>query len=152
MTKHSAGIVLVRKRNSVKQILLGHMGGPFWSKKDDHAWTVPKGEFDPGQEAPENAARREFKEETGIALDGNILNALRPIKASGKVLYFFTTELDIDPTTLKSNLFELEWPPRSGNMQSFPELDRHQWFTLDEARLKLVKGQMKLLDLIMSPE
>lgn len=142
--KHSAGIILLRKNGGDLELLLGHMGGPFWARKDNHAWTIPKGEFDIDLELPAQAASREFVEETGMAVTSN-LRALPIIKGSGKILHFFTAEGNANPKTLKSNVFELEWPPKSGQMKSFPELDKFHWFTIEEAKQKLVKGQMRVL-------
>jgi predicted NUDIX family NTP pyrophosphohydrolase len=121
------------------------MGGPYWAKKEDFAWSIPKGEFDPHQEDPEAAARREFFEETGYQID-QALRALEPVTKNGKTLMFYMLELDIDPTRLRSNLFELEWPPKSGKMQFFAELDRFAWFDLEQAGIKLVKSQQPFLD------
>lgn len=144
MKKYSAGIILFQKEHQVK-ILLGHMGGPFWSRKDEHAWTIPKGEFDPENESPEAAARREFEEETGLT----ITEELVPIKSfikNNKQHFFYLLEKNVDPFTLQSNSFELEWPPKSGKMQLFPELDQFGWFTIEEASVKLVKGQLGVID------
>ena len=126
-------------------MLLVHPGGPFWARRDDGAWSIPKGEFDPSETA-EAAARREFAEETGITLT-TALTPLPPVVQSrAKTVHAFAAEGDIDPADVRSNRFEMEWPPRSGRMQSFPEVDRAAWFTLGDARVKLVVGQRPLLD------
>lgn len=145
MTKSSAGIILIRNLTSDVEILLGHMGGPFWVKKDEHAWTIPKGEFDPEIEIAIEAARREFKEETGL----HILDDLRPMDPflkNNKKHYFFLLEKNVNPEELISNSFDIEWPPKSGKSMSFPELDRFAWFELKKAREKIVKGQLPALD------
>ena len=145
MAKTSAGILLYRMRNKFLEVFLVHPGGPFWAKKDDGAWSIPKGEFDDNED-PLKAARREFKEETGTALDGKFIE-LSPVKQkSGKVVYAWAVKGDIDPTKISSNNFEMEWPPRSGKMRSFPEVDKADWFTLDKAKRKMNAGQVALLD------
>lgn len=141
----SAGIVLYRHRGATLEVLLVHPGGPFWARRDEGAWSIPKGEFDT-DEAPAAAARREFMEETGVALTGE-LTPLAPVAQSrGKVVHAFAIEGDVDAAAVTSNRFTLEWPPRSGRTQSFPEIDRAAWFTLAEARRKIVAGQGALLD------
>src|SRR5437763_257905 len=127
----SAGVLMFRRRNSVEVLLL-HPGGPYWQRKDDGAWSIPKGEFAEG-ESPEIAARREFEEETGFALSGPLL-PLSPIRQrSGKLVHPFAIEGDLDATRVRSNTFTLEWPPGSGVMRDFPEMDRAEWFTQDDA-------------------
>ena len=148
MAKISAGIALYRRRSGQLQILLVHAGGPYWMWKDVHAWSIPKGEVMPG-EALETAARREFSEETGAQLPGGPMQALPVLQISrGKVLHPFACEGDFDPTQLRSNTFDLEWPPQSGQIRTFPEVDKAAWFTLAEAREKLHKGQATLVDLL----
>ncbi len=121
------------------------MGGPYWSRKDDRAWTIPKGEFDPKKEGALEAALREFKEETGKALKSH-LHPLEPIQQKGgKIVYAWACEGDLDPSEFVSNTFEIEWPPRSGKVQEFPELDKIAWFTLDQARSKIIEAQMGLV-------
>ena len=140
----SAGVILYRRRDDRVEVLLVHPGGPFWAKKDAGAWSIPKGEFD-DTEVPEAAARREFEEETGVALTAE-LTALTPVAQSrGKTVHAFAAEADLDPAGISSNTFALEWPPRSGQMQSFPEIDRAAWFTLDDARSRIVAGQRPIL-------
>ena len=125
--------------------MLVHPGGPFWAKKDDGAWTIPKGEFDE-EEDPLQAAKREFSEETGSAVSG-IFTAMLPVKQkSGKWIYAFSVEGDLDIEKIRSNTFELEWPPRSGRKQFYPEIDRAGWFTLQEAMVKINQGQSPLLE------
>lgn len=148
MKKYSAGIILLQREQEQIKILLGHMGGPFWAKKDDHAWTIPKGEFDPENENPEAAARREFEEETGMSMSGP-LHQLTPFTHSGKTFYFFVTEAEVNPGDLRSNLFPVEWPPKSGKIAYYPELDRFAWFSPDEAKNKITKGQLPVLDQLL---
>jgi predicted NUDIX family NTP pyrophosphohydrolase len=141
----SAGVLLYRRRGADVEVLLVHPGGPFWARKDAGAWSIPKGEFAPG-ETPEAAARREFCEETGMPLTVALV-ALAPVAQSrGKSVHAFAAEYDLDPAAIRSNTFEIEWPPRSGRVQAFPEIDRAAWFTLDEARRRIVAGQRPLLD------
>ena len=122
-----------------------HPGGPYWRKKDEGAWSIPKGEMDEGEDA-EVAARREFMEETGIALSG-LLDPLGDIRQrGGKRVIAFAAEGDVDVQTMQSNTFEIEWPPKSGRMQSFPEIDRAEWFDLASAHAKILEAQRALLD------
>jgi predicted NUDIX family NTP pyrophosphohydrolase len=143
--KLSAGILLYRLRHGSPQVFLVHPGGPFWAKKDDGAWSIPKGIYQESED-PLAAAKREFFEETGSEVNGSF-RALSPLKQpSGKVVSVWTVEGDLDETTLNSNTFSLEWPPRSGRMQEFPEVDRGAWFDLPTARTKLQPGQRAFLD------
>jgi predicted NUDIX family NTP pyrophosphohydrolase len=145
MPKHSAGILLYRRKRGRIEVFLVHPGGPFWRNKDAAAWSIPKGEFLP-PEPPLDAARREVSEETGLALDGDFL-ALTPLKQpGGKLVHAWALEGDADPGAIASNRFDLEWPPRSGRTQTFPEVDRAGWFDLAAARRKIHKGQIGLLD------
>jgi len=145
MPRVSAGILLYRRGAGGLEVFLVHPGGPFWAKKDAGSWTVPKGEPAPGED-PWAAARREFAEETGLPLPGEG-RALPPVRqAGGKLVQAWAVEGDADPAALRSNSFALEWPPRSGRFQEFPEIDRAAWFDLAEARAKLNKGQVPLLD------
>lgn len=145
MAKQSAGIVLFRRRDGQLQVFLVHPGGPFWAKKDTGAWSIPKGEFQ--DEEPLIAAVREFREETGFELTTGDVRALGSARQSGgKVVHAFAVEGDLDPAALSSNTFTMEWPPRSGREQEFPEVDRGGWFTLNEARTKLHKGQIALIE------
>lgn len=145
MAKQSAGIVLFRRRDGQLQVFLVHPGGPFWAKKDTGAWSIPKGEFQ--DEEPLIAAVREFREETGFELTTGDVRALGSARQSGgKVVHAFAVEGDLDPAALSSNTFTMEWPPRSGREEEFPEVDRGGWFTLNEARTKLHKGQIALIE------
>lgn len=145
MAVFSAGIVMYRRTVRGPEVLLVHPGGPYWHNKDLGAWSIPKGEYDPDENA-ETAARREFAEELGVEAKG----ALRPLgeirQRSGKHVTAFALEGDLDATQVRSNSFEIEWPPRSGRKASFPEVDRAVWFTLAEAHEKIVAGQKLLLD------
>jgi predicted NUDIX family NTP pyrophosphohydrolase len=146
--KVSAGLLLYRWDGEL-EVFLVHPGGPFWAKKDAGAWSLPKGEFAEGQD-PLQAARREFAEETGFSVDGDF-RALQPVKQSGgKVVYAWAIEADCDAAKVCSNSFSLEWPPKSGRFQQFPEVDRAQWFSLPEARKRINKGQVPLLDQLIS--
>jgi predicted NUDIX family NTP pyrophosphohydrolase len=138
-------VLLHRRGPAGVEVLLGHMGGPFWARKDDGAWSIPKGEY-AAEEDPEAAARREFAEELGSPVPAADLVPLGELRASGKVLAVWAAAGDLDATACRSNTFTLEWPPRSGRMQEFPEIDRAAWFALPEARQKLVKGQVPFLD------
>ena len=121
-----------------------HPGGPFWARKDDGAWSIPKGEFE-DDEDPLDAAKREFEEETGSAPSGDVI-PLEPLRqSSGKIVYAWAVRGDFDPSTLKSNTFSMEWPPKSGRQQEFPEVDRAAWFSIEEAGRKILKGQAALL-------
>lgn len=142
--KESAGILAYRQGPAGVEIFLVHPGGPFWKNKDAHAWSIPKGEIGAGEDALA-AARREFEEETGQSIDGEFA-ALAPVRGSGKVIHAFAVAADApDPARLDSNTFEMEWPPRSGRMQAFPEADRAAWVPLDAAADKLHKNQQALL-------
>lgn len=150
MTKRSAGILLYRGGGDELRLLLVHPGGPFWAKKDEGAWSIPKGEYDEGED-PLVVARREFQEELGAPpLEGEIIELGELIQPSRKLVTAFAVEGDFDPSSLRSNLFELEWPPRSGRMQSFPEVDRAEWFTPDEARAKILPGQRPFIERMLA--
>ena len=141
----SAGIALYRRRRGAIEVLLIHPGGPYWARRDEGAWSVPKGLVDAGEDAFV-CARREFREETGFAIDDDGFDLGLFPQPSGKRLHVWAVEGDWDPEKLKSNLFEMEWPPRSGRMQRFPEADRAAWFAPDEAQTKIVKGQRAMLE------
>ena len=144
MPKKSAGLLLFRRREGL-EVLLVHPGGPLWAKKDEGAWSIPKGEIDPDED-PLAAARREFEEELGSSVTGDFVT-LAPIRqASGKLVYAWAVEADFDAATFTSGTFSMEWPPRSGRQHEFPEVDRAEWFTIDEAKRKINKGQVPLLD------
>lgn len=146
-TRRSAGLLLFRTgENGAVEVLLGHMGGPFWARRDSGGWSVPKGEYEPA-EPPEVAARREFEEELGLpAPVGELLELGENRQSGGKVVTVWAVRGQLDPAAIVPGTFELEWPPRSGRLQRFPEIDRAQWFSTDEAREKLVKGQRVFLD------
>jgi predicted NUDIX family NTP pyrophosphohydrolase len=150
MTKRSAGILMHREAGSGLELLLVHPGGPFWAKKDVGAWSIPKGEYE-ADEDPLQAAIREFEEELGSPPPGSGYRELGEIvQPSRKRLVAFAIEGDFDPATLKSNLFEMEWPPKSGRMQSFSEVDRAEWFAPDKARDKILVRQMPFIDQLCS--
>ena len=142
----SAGILLWRRRDGNSEVFLGHMGGPFWAKKDAAVWSIPKGEYQAAEDALV-AAQREFHEEIGVpapALDYVSLGEFR--QSSGKVVTAFAAESDFEIAEAHSNTFPVEWPPRSGRIQEFPEIDRAEWMTVADAEWRLVKGQVPLLD------
>ena len=143
MPQRSAGILLYRMTAAGREVFLVHPGGPFWAKKDASAWSIPKGLTDEAED-PLESAKREFLEETGCLPEGNFI----PLGdfSSGKIVSAWAVEGDFDPEKFRSNLFEMEWPSKSGRMQEFPEADRAGWFGLDEARAKIVKGQVAILD------
>jgi predicted NUDIX family NTP pyrophosphohydrolase len=146
--KYSAGLLLFRHAAEGLQVMLVHPGGPYWARKDLGAWSIPKGEIEPGEE-PLAAARREFEEETGARVDGEFL-PLPPVRLrSGKQIQAWAVQADFDPATLRSNLFTMEWPPKSGEQRAFPEADRAGWFGLAEAREKIHPGQAPLLDALL---
>lgn len=136
---------MYRRRGPALEVLLAHPGGPFWSRRDDAAWTLPKGEIDPGED-PLAAALREFAEETGFPAHPPFLPLGELRQKSGKRISAWACEGDADPARLRSLPFEMEWPPRSGRRQQFPEVDRVQWYGLEEARRKLIAGQVPFLD------
>ena len=144
MPKRSAGLLMYRRSGGAVEVLLVHPGGPFWTKKDAGAWSIPKGEYADGEE-PLAAATREFHEETGLVAAGPYM-PLTPVRQQGgKVVQAWAFEGDCQPESLKSTTFSLEWPPRSGRRQEFPEVDRAGWFSFDEAKRKIVPGQVALL-------
>jgi predicted NUDIX family NTP pyrophosphohydrolase len=144
MSKRSAGLLLFREVSGHLEVLLVHPGGPFWAKRDEGAWSIPKGEFE-GNENPLAAAKREFEEETGFTVNGEMIS-LEPLRQpSGKLVYAWAIKRDLDPSDLKSNTFSMEWPPKSGKDQEFPEIDRAAWFPIEEASRKISKGQKAFL-------
>lgn len=152
MPGKSAGLLLYRnaRDGSGMEVLLAHPGGPFWRNKDEGAWTIPKGEFT-DDEDPLAAAKREFEEELGAKPPVSDYIALTPIKQkNGKIVHAWGVKGDFDPATLKSNTFETEWPPKSGHIKSFPEVDRAQWFAAEVAKQKLVFGQAALVDELLA--
>ena len=145
MPKHTAGLLLYRRRRGRIEVFLVHPGGPFWRNKDDAAWSIPKGEYDP-PEAPLAAAKREVAEETGFEIDGDFLELTPRKQPGGKTVFAWAIERDVDAPAIRSNTFAMEWPPRSGRTQEFPEVDRAAWFDLPTARRKIHKGQVAILD------
>ncbi|WP_259069354.1 NUDIX domain-containing protein [Mucilaginibacter sp. X4EP1] len=145
MPKQSAGILLFRIKNTQLQVFLVHPGGPFFKNKDAGAWSIPKGEF-LDDEDTQTAAKREFFEETGFNVDGDFIPLNPVVLKSGKKVYAWALEGYIDHENIVSNLFELEWPPKSGKIQSFPEVDRAGWFDMEEARIKINTGQVAFID------
>jgi predicted NUDIX family NTP pyrophosphohydrolase len=145
MPLRSAGILAFRKNQGVIEVLLVHPGGPFWRNKDLGAWSIPKGECGAGED-PETAARREFREELGVELTQAVAPLGDVRQRGGKTVTAFAAEAVVDVTNIKSNTFEIEWPPRSGRRQEFPEVDRAEWFDLESARGKINQAQKALLD------
>ncbi|MHB8772759.1 MAG: NUDIX domain-containing protein [Syntrophales bacterium] len=144
MPKRSAGLLLFREAQGRLEVLLVHPGGPFWAKKDEGVWSIPKGEFAEGEE-PLTAAKREFAEETGFAPAGELL-PLEPLRQpSGKIVYAWAMKGDLDPAAVRSNTFSLEWPPRSRQYREFPEVDRAAWLTVEAAGRKIAPGQAAFL-------
>ena len=145
MSRRSAGLLVYRDRGDGLEVLLVHPGGPYWAKKDDGAWSIPKGEIDDSEE-PLAAARREFEEETGTAPPHGELSPLEPVRQpGGKTVHAWAVRGDFEPGTLRSGTFTMEWPPRSGAQREFPEVDRAAWFPLAEARRRILRGQAPLL-------
>jgi predicted NUDIX family NTP pyrophosphohydrolase len=150
MPVRSAGILLHRAGPDGVEVLLGHMGGPYWARKDAGAWSIPKGEHGPDEEALQ-VARREFAEEMGSPVPAADLVPLGELRqSSGKVLTVWAGEGDLDAASIRSNTFDLEWPPRSGRRQAFPEIDRAAWLGMAEARTRLVRGQVPFLDRLVA--
>jgi predicted NUDIX family NTP pyrophosphohydrolase len=148
MPKESAGLVLHRGQGAALEVLLVHPGGPFWVKKDAGAWSIPKGELDGGE--PLATAIREVGEELGLVVDGPFTPLATVRQGGGKLVHAWAAEVDFDPATLRSNTFEMEWPPRSGRRATFPEVDRAAWFDLPTAREKILAGQVPLLDALLA--
>ena len=149
MPKRSAGLLLYRVADGVVEVLIGHPGGPFWARKDDGAWSIPKGEY-AEDEDPWHAAQREFREELGMSAPDGPRIDFAPVKQpGGKVITAFAVRGDLDVTDSVSNTFDLEWPKGSGKVRQYPELDRVGWFSVEAARSKLLKGQRPLLDRLL---
>jgi predicted NUDIX family NTP pyrophosphohydrolase len=146
MPKVSAGLVLYRMRDGVVQVLLVHPGGPFWAKKDAGSWSIPKGEAQPGEDLLA-AAVREVGEETGLRIEGPF-TPLAPVKQSSKIVHAWAAPFDGDADAITSNTFSIEYPPRSGRVREFPEVDKAAWFERDAAREKILPGQLPLLDAV----
>lgn len=149
MPKLSAGVLLYRVVDGVVEVLIVHPGGPFWARKDDGAWSIPKGEYELG-EPPWEAARREFAEELGSGVPDGPRTDLGEVRQSGKVVTAYAVLGDLDVSEIRCNTFELEWPRGSGHIQRFPEVDRAAWLPVAAARLKLLKGQQPLLDRLLA--
>lgn len=147
MPRHSAGILLHRKGSTGVEVFLVHPGGPFWARKDVAAWSVPKGEYDEAED-PLAAAKREFAEETNLALPPGELRELGEVKYNNKIVRVWALEGSVDARRVKSNTIKLEWPPKTGRIQEFPEVDRAGWYPLAAAKEKLVKGQVPLIDML----
>jgi predicted NUDIX family NTP pyrophosphohydrolase len=149
MPKRSAGLILYRRSHGNIEVFLVHPGGPFWAKKDLASWSIPKGEYVEGED-PIAAAKREFQEETGFSVNGR-LDSLGELKQpGGKLVSVWAMEGDCDPAQLRSNTFQLEWPPRSGRKIEVPEVDRGAWFSIEQARTKLLTGQLAFLDKLLA--
>ena len=145
MPRKSAGLLMYRYREGIVEVLLVHPGGPYWAKKDVGAWSIPKGEYS-ADEDPLEAAKREFKEETGFTAEGDFKPLKPVVQPSGKEVTTWAFEGNCDPAQCKSNTFSMEWPPHSGKQKEFPEVDRAGWFTLEEAKKKILKGQVPILE------
>jgi len=149
MTKQSAGILLFRRRRKTIDLLLVHPGGPYWAKKDDGAWSIPKGLFDEGED-PLAAGIREFEEETGLRLEGPFVELGVFKQPGGKRVFAWAAEGEFDLASFRSNAFSMEWPPRSGRMRSFPEADRADWFSPEDALVKVTRGQRPIIDALLA--
>ena len=145
MPRKSAGILLYRFQKDGVEVFLVHPGGPFWVNKDKGSWSIPKGEYNDDEDALK-AAQREFQEETGLSIQGNFIELGEVRQPSGKRVMVWALENDQEVENIRSNTFQLEWPPKSGKMQEFPEVDRGGWFSIPEARQKILKGQIPFLD------
>lgn len=145
MIVRSAGILLYRRSAAELQVMLVHPGGPFWANKDEGAWSIPKGVYEEN-EAPLTAAKREFREETGHEIEGEFLDLGEIRQPSRKIVHAWAVEHDFDTNNIVSNKFTMEWPKNSGNIRTFPEIDRGQWFAVDQARRKILKGQAGFVD------
>ena len=150
MPKRSAGLLLYRMTDGRLEVLIGHPGGPFWARRDEGAWSIPKGEYDDGED-PWTVARREFEEEVGMPAPDGPRIAFDPVRQpSGKIVTVFAVAGDLDLTGAHSNTFTMEWPKGSGQIREFPEIDRVAWVSVEEARSKLVKGQRPILDRLVA--
>ncbi|SKB46902.1 NUDIX domain-containing protein [Daejeonella lutea] len=145
MKKRSAGILMYRCNNDLPEVLLAHPGGPYYRNKDRGVWSIPKGEFD-DTEKPQDAAIREFKEELGTGIAGDLIELHPVVQKSGKQVLAWAVKGDLDPSTIQSNTFPLEWPPGSGKIQQFAEIDRVEWLSITAAKEKIIAGQVPLLD------
>lgn len=149
MPKLSAGILMYRRRDATLQVFLVHPGGPFWRNKDAGAWSIPKGEYSDAEDSLD-AAKREFLEETGFELRGEFIPLGQIKQSSAKVITAFAVEGDCSPSAIRSNTFSIEWPPKSGRQQEFAEVDRADWFSLAEAKTRILKGQAGFLDRLLA--
>ena len=147
--KKSAGILFYHFNNQIPEVFLVHPGGPFWKNKDKGSWSIPKGEFTE-DELPLDAAIREVKEETGLTCNGTFIELSTLKQKSGKLVYAWALEKEIDPAQITSNTFEMEWPPRSGQFKQFPEVDKASWFTISEARQRINSGQEGFIDELLN--
>ncbi len=145
MPKKSAGLLMYRRRHGVLEVFLVHPGGPFWQKKDVGSWSIPKGEYTT-EEDPLEVAKREFQEETGSKASGEFVPLTSRKQPSGKIITAWAFEGDCDASTIKSNTFSMEWPPRSGKREEFPEVDRASWFSIPDAKKKIIEGQSGFVD------
>ncbi|RWA73381.1 MAG: NUDIX domain-containing protein [Mesorhizobium sp.] len=145
MPQRSAGLLIYRRTAGVFEFLLVHPGGPFWARKDEGSWSIPKGLVDESEDELQ-AARREAEEELGVAIDGDFQSIGSYKQPGGKIVIAWSVEADIDADAVRSNMFTMEWPPRSGTMKEFPEVDKAGWFSLPEAGLKILQGQRAILD------
>ncbi len=145
MRKNSVGILLFRYQMMKIEILLVHPGGPFWAKKDRGVWSIPKGLIEE-HEKPLEAAKREFKEETGFEVDGKFIDLGQIIQPSKKIIQVWALEKNLDVTRIRSNMFTLEWPKNSGKVQEYPEIDKARWFDIKQAKIKILKGQLGFID------
>ncbi len=145
MALQSAGVLLYRIRQNGLEVMLVHPGGPFWAKKNEGAWSIPKGLLDRDEDGLDGA-RREFQEETGLSIDGQFIELGEVKQPGGKIVRAWAIEKDLDVSEIKSNFFTIEWPKNSGNFRKYPEVDRAGWFGIDEAKKKILKGQIPLLD------
>jgi predicted NUDIX family NTP pyrophosphohydrolase len=145
MQKFSAGLLVFRKSHDLLEVFLVHPGGPLWANKDEGAWSLPKGEYT-AHEDPLDAAKREFQEETGFSVQGAFHPLGEIVQAGGKHVTAWAVEMDVDASSIRSNTFKLEWPPKSGKVREFPEVDRAGWFSLAEARRKILQSQESFLD------
>lgn len=144
MPKKSAGLLMYRRSNGSVEVFLVHPGGPYWEKNDLGAWSIPKGEYG-DDEAPLDAAKREFSEETGLIAEGSFIDLTEVRQPSGKRVRAWAFESDCDPAVVVSNSFTMEWPPKSGNVAEFPEIDKGAWYSLSHAEIKILKGQLPFL-------
>jgi len=148
MTVQSAGLLCYRYRGQVLEVFLAHPGGPFWAKRDNGAWSIPKGLLETDED-PLAAAKREFNEETGFTADGEFVELGQLKQHSGKIVHAWAVQMDFDASLLTSNMFSLEWPKGSGRLRDYPEVDRGEWFTLGQAREKIYPGQAAFLDRLL---